>query len=87
MDRIISMIIRQVVRQLVGQGVRGAMRAGTKALARRGDRKAATPAAADEQIDQDPSVTYRRRRHPDERRGDEVLYPTDDYTEGMQPRR
>ena len=48
--------------------------------------RAARTAAAPE-IDQDPSVTQRRRLHADERRGDNVLYPTDDYTDGMQPRR
>ncbi len=85
MDRIINMILRQVVRQLVGQGVRGAMRAGSNALSsgriKRRRRSGTT------EIEQDPSVTYRRRRHPDEQKGDEILYPTDDFTEGMQPRR
>ena len=80
MDRIINMVIRQVTRKLVGQGVNAAMKAGGKAMKRRGKRGGEPPATLD-------FVEPRRRRHADERRGDEILYPTDDYTEDMQPRR
>ncbi|MEL7462455.1 MAG: hypothetical protein AAFN79_00190 [Pseudomonadota bacterium] len=85
-DRIINMVIRQVVRKLVGQGVNAAMKKGGEALSKRGQRK---QSAVDEplEIEQSPADTSRRRLHPDERKGDEVLYPTDDYTDGMQPRR
>lgn len=84
MDRIINMILRRLARQIIRSGLKGAAQTGARAFSRRAARR---DPAAGEQIDQDPSVTYRRRRHPDERKGDEILYPTDDYTEGMQPRR
>ena len=81
-DRILNMMLRQLVRKAVNGGVRSAIKAGRGALDKRAARTAAAP-----EIEQDPSVTQRRRLHADERRGDNVLYPTDDYTDGMQPRR
>ena len=84
-DRIINMVIRQLVNRAVRGGVNAAIKGGSEALANRKARKGAGREADD--IDQDPSVTERRRLHPDERKGDDVLYPTDDYTDGMQPRR
>ena len=85
-DRIINMVIRQVVRKLVGQGVNAAMKKGGEAIAKRGQRKQAVDEEGLEN-DQHPTDTARRSLHADERTGDDVLYPTDDYTEGMQPRR
>ena len=85
-DRIINMVIRQVLRKVVGSGVNAAMKAGSDALSKRGKRKQGF-VDDDRQIDQDPAENERRRLHPDERKGDNVMYPTDDYTDGMQPRR
>ena len=85
-DRIINMVIRQVLRKVVGSGVNAAMKAGSDALSKRGKRKQSF-VDNDRQIDQDPAQNERRRLHPDERKGDNVMYPTDDYTDGMQPRR
>ena len=85
-DRIIQMVIRQVVRKVVGQGMNAAMKAGSNALAKRGRNKQGF-AEDSRQIDQDPAENQRRRLHPDERKGDNVMYPTDDYTDGLQPRR
>ena len=85
-DRIINMVIRQVLRKVVGSGVNAAMKAGSDALSKRGKRKQGF-VHDDRQIDQDPAENERRRLHPDERKGENVMYPTDDYTDGMQPRR
>ena len=85
MDRIIQMIIRQITRRLMRKGVGMAMDAGTKAWnARKKTRKAGKTV---ETIEQDPTLSQRRQLKPDERKGDDVLYPTDEYTEDMQPRR
>lgn len=83
MDRIIQMVIRTIIRQLTRKGMDAAMKAGGNAMNKRKARKG----QRDDYIDQDPAVTERRRRHPDERRGDEILYPTDRSTEEMQPRK
>ena len=85
MNGILNMIIRMVTRQLVSKGVNAAMGAGTKAWSNRKNRKAGPAQAAN--IDQDPSITGRRKLKEDERKGDDILYPTDDFTEDMQPRR
>lgn len=85
-DRIINMVIRRVVNTLVRKGMDGAMKAGSDAWSKRGQRRQGA-APDDREIEQDPAETQRRRLHPDERRGDDVMYPTDDYTDGMQPRR
>ena len=85
-DRIINQVIHQVIRRLVGSGVNAAMKAGSDAIANRGKRKQSF-AEDQREIDQDPAQNERRRLHPDERKGDDVMYPTDDYTDGMQPRR
>lgn len=84
MDRIINMIIRQVIRQFVNRGVNAAMKAGGDAVDRRRSRKAQQRSEAAEP---DPQISERRQRHPDERKGDEILYPTDSMTDDMQPRR
>ena len=85
-DRIINMVIRQVVNTLVRKGVSGAMKAGSNAMSKRGQRKQGF-VQDDRQIDQDTAENQRRRLHPDERKGDNVMYPTYDDTDGMQPRR
>lgn len=88
-DRIINMVIRQLVNRAVRGGVNAAIKGGGDMLSKRAQMKtsASRQAMEQEEVDQDPSVTERRRLHPDERKGDDVLYPTDDYTDGMQPRR
>ena len=70
---------------LMRKGVGMAMGAGTKAWRNRKNRKAGPQQEAS--IDQDPAITNRRRLREDERKGDDILYPTDDFTEDMQPRR
>ena len=85
MNQIVNMVIRMVMRTLMRKGVNMAVGAGTKAWA---DRKKRTAAPQrEDSIDQDPSITTRRKLKDDERKGDDVLYPTDDFTEDMQPRR
>ena len=90
-DRIVNMVIRQLVRKAVNGGVRSALGAGRRALdkrsAARADRNGAAREADQTEIDQDAAISQRRRLHYDERKGDNVLYPTDEYTDGMQPRR
>ncbi len=90
-DRIINMVIRQIVNRAVRSGVNAAMKGGSDLLAKRAKSKGVASrrgvAPEDAEIDQDASITQRRRLHPDERKGDNILYPTDDYTDGMQPRR
>lgn len=87
-DRIINMVIRQVVRKVVSGGVNAAMKKGGEALANRGKAKAKRGFTEEtREIEQDPADSQRRQLHRDERKGDNVLYPTDDYTDGMQPRR
>ena len=83
MDRIIQMVIRTIIRQLTRKGMDAAMKAGGNAMNRRKARKA----GGNDFIDQDPAITERRARHPDERKGDEILYPTDRTTDEMQPRK
>ena len=78
-DRILNMIIRMITRKLMRKGVGMAMGAGSKAWENRKQRKAGAR--------QDPAVTQRRKLKSDEQKGDDVLYPTDDFTEDMQPRR
>jgi len=85
MNQIINMIIRMVTRQLMRKGVGMAMGAGAKAWQNRKDRKAGPQ--REEDIDQDPAINNRRKLRDDERKGDDILYPTDDFTEDMQPRR
>lgn len=84
MDRIIQMVIRTIIRQLTRKGMDTAMRAGSNAMNKRKARKGQSK---NDFIEQDPAVTGRRRRHPDERKGDEILYPTDSATDDMQPRK
>ncbi len=85
MDRILNMIIRMVTQKLMRKGVGMAMGAGSKAWENRKDRKAR--GRQEREIEQDPAVTGRRKLKSDERKGDDILYPTDDFTEDMQPRR
>ncbi len=83
MDRIIQMVIRMIIAQFMRKGVNAAMKAGGDAMSRRKARKT----AQSDFIDQDPAITERRERHADERKGDEILYPTDRTTDDMQPRK
>lgn len=83
MERIIQMVIRMIIAQVMRKGVSAAMKAGGDAMSRRKARKG----AQSEFIDQDPAITERRERHSDERKGDEILYPTDSTTNDMQPRK
>ncbi len=85
MDRILNMIIRMITQKLMRKGVGMAMDAGSKAWESRKDRKAQGQPERD--IEQDPAITDRRKLKFDEKKGDDVLYPTDDFTEDMQPRR
>lgn len=85
MNQILNMIIRTVTNMLVRKGIGAAMGAGSKAWQKRQLRKAG--AHHKEDLEQDPAITGRRKLKDDERRGDEVLYPTDDFTDDMQPRR
>ena len=85
MNGILNMIIRMVTRTLMRKGVGMAMGAGEKAWENHKSRKAR--AQAEDELDQDPAITTRRKLKDDERKGDDVLYPTDDFTEDMQPRR
>ena len=85
MNQILNMVVRMVMRKLMRKGVGMAVGAGTKAWENRKERKAGP--RAEDSFDQDPAVTQRRKLKDDERRGDDVLYPTDDFTEDMQPRR
>ena len=82
MDRMLQMIVNMVMRTLMRQGVNAAMKKGGEMWDKRQSRK-----AAPDTLDQDPAVTDRRERHEDERRGDEIIYPTDKMTEHMQPRK
>ncbi len=84
MDRILSMILRMVMRKVARKGVGMTLDAGGKAWNARKMRKAGAQSA---DIEQDPAVTARRKLHDDERRGDDILYPTDEFTEDLQPRR
>lgn len=68
-------------RRLAMKGVDKAMSAGGDALNKRRERK------KNALIEQDPALTDVRKRMDDERKGDEVLYPTDDFTHNMQPRK
>lgn len=83
MDRIIQMVIRMIIAQVMRKGVNAAMKAGGDAMSRRKARRS----ERSDFIDQDPAITERRARHPDERKGDEILYPTDSTTDDMQPRK
>lgn len=83
MDRIIQMVIRMIIAQVMRKGVNAAMKAGGDAMNRRKARKS----AQNDFIDQDAAITERRQRHADERKGDEILYPTDSTTDDMQPRK
>lgn len=85
MNQILNMIIRMVTRRLMRKGVGMAMGAGAKAWENRKSRKVRTQ--PDSELEQDPAVTQRRKLRDDERKGDDILYPTDDFTEDMQPRR
>ncbi len=85
MNQILNMIIRMVTNMLVRKGVGAAMGAGTKAWQNRKSRKVA--AQRESELEQDPAITGRRKLKDDERKGDEVLYPTDELTDDMQPRR
>ena len=80
-DRVLNMVLRQVVNMFVRKGVNTAMSAGQAAWKARGARKTAKQA---DTIDVDAG---RKPLGPDDRKGDNVLYPTDDYTEEMQPRK
>ena len=82
---ILNMVIRLVARKLMRKGAGVAMDAGTKAWKNRKSRNAGP--RQEEEMEQDASITNRRKLKDDERKGDDVLYPTDDYTEDMQPRR
>ena len=84
-DRILNMIIRMITRKLMRKGVGMAMGAGSKAWENRKQRKVG--ARQEAELEQDPAVTQRRKLKSDEQKGDDVLYPTDDFTEDMQPRR
>ncbi len=81
----LNMIIRMVTRILMRKGVDMAVGAGSKAWRDRKLRKAGARTARE--LEQDPAITGRRKLKDDERAGDEILYPTDDFTEDMQPRR
>lgn len=81
----LNMIIRMATRMLMRKGVGMAVGAGTKAWQNRKARKAGP--RPESELEQDPAVTSRRKLRDDERRGDDILYPTDDFTEDMQPRR
>ena len=84
-DRILNMIIRMITRKQMRKGVGMAMGTGSKAWENRKQRKAG--ARQEAELEQDPAVTQRRKLKSDEQKGDDVLYPTDDFTEDMQPRR
>lgn len=84
MDRIIQMVIRMVIANVVRMGVRGAMNAGKGAMAKRAGRKS--------RLVEDPNAPPiggepKRKLKPGERKGDEVIYPTDNLTDQMQPRK
>lgn len=85
MNQILNMIIRTVTNMLVRKGIGAAMGAGSKAWQTRKSRKAGARPAGE--LEQDPAITGRRKLKDDEHKGDEVLYPTDDFTDDMQPRR
>ena len=85
MNQILNMVVRMVMRTLMRKGVNMAMGAGAKAWENRKNRKARPQ--REDSIDQDPAITGRRKLKDDERKGDDVLYPTDEFTEDMQPRR
>ncbi len=85
MNQILNMVVRMVTRRLMRKGVGMAMGAGAKAWEDRKSRKARSQ--QENQFDQDPAVTQRRKLKDDERKGDDILYPTDEFTEDMQPRR
>ena len=75
-------------RYAMRHGTRYAMKGVGKAMSAGGEawnkRRAAKKA---ETIEQDAAVTATRKRLDDERKGDEILYPTDDLTQSMQPRK
>lgn len=81
----LNMIIRMVTRTLMRKGVGMAVDAGSKAWRDRQTRKAGP--RPESELEQDPAITSRRKLRDDERKGDDILYPTDDFTEDMQPRR
>ncbi len=85
MNQVLNMIIRMATRMVMRKGVGMAMGAGSKAWESRKSRKAR--ASPEDEIEQDPAITGRRKLKEDERIGDDILYPTDDFTEDMQPRR
>jgi hypothetical protein len=83
MDRMIQMVIRMIMAQVMRKGVSAAMKAGGDAMSRHKARKG----AQSDIVEQDPAIIERRERHSDERKGDEILYPTDGTTDDMQPRK
>ncbi|MEM7270977.1 MAG: hypothetical protein AAF401_17190 [Pseudomonadota bacterium] len=88
MERMITrMIQRMVMRFLMRSAKKGVMTAARKGAKAWEGRQSRKTAAQPQDIEQDPAVTGRRKRHEDERKGDEILYPVDEFTEDMQPRR
>ncbi|MEM7525639.1 MAG: hypothetical protein AAF360_18150 [Pseudomonadota bacterium] len=94
LNMIIRAVMRRLMRKAVSRSVDMAINGGRSMMKNRragetsgGETSGGEASGGGGAIDQDPAVTGRRRRHADERRGDEILYPTDDYTEPMQPRR
>ena len=68
----------------IADKLRGAMNAGKGAMAKRAGRKS--------RLVEDPNAPPvggepKRKLKPGERKGDEVIYPTDNLTDQMQPRK
>ncbi len=85
MERFLTNLLRRYAmrygRKAAVKGAGKAFSMGSEALRKRRERKAGPV------LDQDPAITGTRKRMSDERKGDEILFPTDDYTHNMQPRK
>ncbi|MEM7545286.1 MAG: hypothetical protein AAF367_07105 [Pseudomonadota bacterium] len=80
MQRFVMMFLRRFAMRAARKGIGKALSAGSNMAQRK-------KAEGRPVIDQAPTITASRRRFADERRGDEILYPTDDFTHDMQPRK
>lgn len=81
MQRFLAMMLRRYALRFVMRTARRGLNRAMTAGGRRGE------GFIKPTIDQDPAITSVRKRMSDERKGDEILYPTDDFTHNMQPRK
>lgn len=85
MNRFVTRMARRYAQRLAMKGVKLMIgKTGAYLSERRARKDDVAEFSPEREVD---GETPRRALHRDERRGDDILYPVDEFTEDMQPRR